>query len=262
MNKTLYRILIVICSLGILVSGWSLFSYYHEGHKTRDRYEDLAAAVQQARPSEAAAETGTAPDATAETKPEDGILPEYRELLAYNRDLVGWLVIEGTEINYPVVQTPEEPEYYIDRDFDGEENPHGCLFAEGGCNVETSDNVTIYGHHMKDGTMFADLMNYTKASFWKDHPSIRFDTLTEHRRYEIFAVFRTTATVGQGFPYHRFVDAADAAEFDQYVEHCRNLSLYDTGVLPEFGDKLICLSTCEYSQHNGRFVVVGVYRPQ
>lgn len=267
MNKNLYRILLVALAVIFLLSGWKLVSYYHDGRKTQNRYDELAEMVQQAQPSETIATPteppvteSTVPDATTEPQPDDGILPEYRDLLEYNPDLVGWLRIEGTEINYPVVQTPDQPEYYIDRDFDGEYNTHGCLFADGNCDVENSDNVTIYGHHMNDGTMFGGLQKYDEYDYWKAHPVIYFDTLTEHRRYEIFAVFRTTATVGQGFPYHRFIDAATEEEFDQFVDKCKALSVYNTGIDPVFGEPLICLSTCEYSQHNGRYVVVGVYR--
>ena len=265
MKKNIYRILLAALTIIFLLSGWKLISYYNDGRKTQNRYDALSEMVQQAQPSE----TASAPADTAATEdtsspptaePDDGILPEYRELLAYNPDLVGWLLIEGTEINYPVVQTPDEPEYYIERDFDGEYNDHGCLFADGNCDVENSDNVTIYGHHMNDGTMFGGLLKYDKYDYWKAHPVIWFDTLTEHRRYEIFAVFRTTATVGQGFPYHRFIDAATEEEFNQFVAQCKALSVYNTGVDPEFGEQLICLSTCEYSQHNGRYVVAGVYR--
>ena len=267
MKKNFYRILLAALAIIFLLSGWKLVSYYRDGRRTQNRYDELAAMVQQTQPPEnttAATEPSSTqadvPEVTTEPQPDDGILPEYRELLAYNPDLVGWLVIEGTEINYPVVQTPDQPEYYIDRDFDGELNEHGCLFADGNCDVENSDNVTIYGHHMNDGTMFGSLLQYDKHEYWKAHPVILFDTLTEHRRYEIFAVFRTTASIGQGFPYHRFIDAATEEEFDQFVAQCKALSVYETGIEPEFGEQLISLSTCEYSQHNGRYVVVGVYR--
>lgn len=267
LSKKVYRIILILLCLIFLFSAWRLISYFREGKKSQDRYDELAAMVEQARPTATATpipETTTdssgadIPDAIVET--ESGILSEYQALYDYNPDFVGWIEIADTVINYPVVQTPDRPEYYLHRDFDGEYNDRGCLFADALCDVEESDNTIIYGHHMNDGSMFAALVNYEKRSFWEEHSEIRFDTLMEHRTYEIFAVFRTTASVGQGFPYHRFTDAANANEFDTYVADCKALSIYDTGIIPVYGDQLICLSTCEYTRENGRFVVMGVYR--
>ena len=111
---------------------------------------------------------------------------------------------------------------------------------------------------MKDGSMFAGLRAYTGREFWEEHPYIRFDTLKEHHTYVIFAVFSTTASQGQGFEYHEFIDAYDEAEFDEFINQCLSLSLYNTGIEPVYGDKIICLSTCEYSRVNGRLVVAAV----
>ena len=105
--------------------------------------------------------------------------------------------------------------------------------------------------------MFYELDKYKNQSYWEDHQTFSFDTLTEHHTYEIFAVFKTTATVGEGFGYHKFVDAADQAEFDEFVGAIKDMAFYETGITPEYGDKLVCLSTCEYTQVNGRFVVVA-----
>jgi len=268
MNKKLYYILLILLSFIFLFCGWKLFSYFQEGRQSQNRYDELAALVEQNRPTENTGKQPHAADPSDTTTPatesedNDGILPEYRQLYETNQDLVGWIKIEDTMINYPVVQTPEDPEYYLHRDFDGEYNARGCLFADAKCDVEFSDNVIIYGHHMNDGSMFASLIDYARKEYWTEHPIILFDTLTQRRTYEIFAVFRTTASIGQGFPYHQFTDAIDQDEFDNYVANCKALSLFDTGIIPEYGEKLICLSTCEYTRENGRFVVMGVYRPE
>ena len=264
MKKILYRLAILLLCAGFLACGWTLLLYCRESRKSQTRYEELASRVEDARPPETAATvaaTEAEPPATA-VEPESAVLPEYRELLEYNPHLVGWLQIEGTVIDYPVVQTPDRPEYYLYRNFDGEYSDWGCLFADAGCDVANSDNVIIYGHHMNDGSMFASLLDYESQVYWKDHPLIRFDTLTERRAYEIFAIVRTTATLDEGFPYHRFTNAQTEADFDLFVAECKALSLYDTGIIPEYGDKLLCLSTCEYTRQNGRFVVIGVYRPE
>ena len=117
----------------------------------------------------------------------------------------------------------------------------------------------IYGHHMNNGSMFADLEKFKDEDFWREHKTIAFNTLTEKNEYEILAVFKTVVYTDspEAFKYYRFTDAQSPEEFDAYIDKCKELSLYDTGVSAEYGDKLITLSTCEYSRTNGRIVVVA-----
>jgi sortase B len=185
-------------------------------------------------------------------------LPEYADLYLMNSDIVGWIRIEDTNVNYPVMQTPYSPDYYLKRDFNKESNNNGCIYVREQCDVfAPSDNLTIYGHNMRSGAMFANLFKFKDKSFWETHKTFTFDTLLEHHTYEIIAVFKTTASVGRGFAYHHFVNAKDEADFDQFIATCKKLAFYDTGVSAVYGDKLITLSTCEYSQTNGRLVVVA-----
>ena len=184
-----------------------------------------------------------------------------KPMLTFRREpeIWGWLRIEGTRLNYPVMQTPNEPNYYLYRDFYKNSNKNGCLYAREDCDINgPSDNITIYGHHSKaTGVMFNTLNGYTQKSFWEAHPYIQFDTLTEHHTYEIVAVFKTSANLGEGFAYHEFVNAASEEEFNKFVKTCKELSFYDTGVTAQYGDKLITLSTCEYTLNNGRLAVVA-----
>lgn len=271
-SKILYYALIVILVVALIVSGTQVACYVIDAAQQKDAYDELAAMVEQAR-SEAPPPTKPAADVTvpdsgdAPASPTEpaapSILPEYVPLYEKNADTVGWIKIEGTSINYPVMQTPDRVDYYLKRSFDGAYSAHGCLYVRESCDVfAPSDNVTIYGHHMKDGSMFAGLKNFSAQSFWEEYHTIDFDTLYEHHTYMVFAVFTTSASAGKGFAYHRFESAADESEFDQFVSTCKSLSLYDTGITPEYGDKLICLSTCEYSQDNGRLVVVAVRDPE
>lgn len=203
------------------------------------------------------------PDSTASSIPSETtatptILPEYAALYLQNDDMVGWIEIEGTKLNYPVLQTPDEKDFYLHRDFNKETSNHGAIYVQENCDVWTpSDNVVIYGHNMKDGSMFATLLKYKKQEYWQEHRFIYFNTLLERHTYEIVAVFKTTATVGKGFDYHLFVEAENEEEFNAYVDKIKKLSYYDTGVDAEYGDKLITLSTCEYTLTNGRLVVVA-----
>ena len=264
-------LLILISVFGF--SAWYLADYYAGSKRQAQEYDNLAVLVDSLRPTAPAApEAARDPDSPAATLPglpapepaedlrdENGILLEYAPLYARNEHMAGWLSIEGTRINYPVMHTPGQPDYYLQRNFDREWSGWGCLYAREECNLDTpSDNVTIYGHHMKDGSMFAGLDAYLNREFWEAHRYIRFDTLTEHHVYEIFAVFTTTATEGMGFAYHDFINAADEPEFDTFIAKCLSNSLYGTDLIPVYGDKIICLSTCEYTQKNGRLVVAAM----
>ncbi len=265
----LYYTLIAIFSAVFLCCAVYIGSYLVEIYQAAKKYDELASMVQQARetqPSETVLPTfGTAtnpdPDSTEpeETDPPT-ILAEYQAIYELNNDLVGWITVPGTKVNYPVLQSSvENKDYYLYRDIYGDESRMGAIYVRETCDVFTpSDNVTIYGHCMKTGEMFGNLSSFTSKSFWEKYQYITFDTIYEHHTYQIFAVFKTSANLDEGFAYHQFENAADAEEFDAFVAKVKELSYYDTGITPVYGDKLICLSTCEYTLDNGRLVVAAV----
>lgn len=271
-GKIIYIILVILLTAVFFVSGYHVAKYYIESRQQKAHYDDLASIVESIQSAETETDfpRPTQPDATDANSPansateentsaEPQILPEYQPLYDMNPHLVGWIKIDNTPINYPVMQTPAEKDYYLYRNFDKVHSDRGCIYVPEFCDVFTpSDNVTIYGHNMRDGSMFASLSKYERKSFWQDNSLIAFDTLYGHHTYQIFSVFRTTASVGQGFDYHNFANAADESQFNEFIANCKALSLYDTGITPVYGDKIICLSTCEYSQVNGRFVVAAV----
>lgn len=177
-----------------------------------------------------------------------------------NHDFAGWLSIEGTKIDYPVMFTPEEPEYYLRKAFDGRYAISGSLFIGEGCEPDGS-HVIIYGHHMKDGTMFGSLADYADRDYWVEHPTIRFDTLDSDGEYEIFAAFysRVYKVNESGvFRYYQYADLSEPERFAEFVAQAQEAALYDTGVTAEYGDKLLTLSTCSYHTSEGRFVVIAV----
>ena len=182
-----------------------------------------------------------------------GLLALHRE----NPDCIGWIKIEGTAIDYPVMYHPSEESYYLHRDFYGEYSANGCLFLSELCNPNTSDNRIIYGHHMNSGKMFAALDQYKDSAFYQGHPLISYNTLRGEETYQIFAVFCTPVYTGCDFPYYTFTKATDAADYQEYIEAVKSRALYDTGIDAAYGDKLLTLSTCEYSQKNGRMVVMA-----
>lgn len=269
MKKWMYNTLIIIFGAVFLVSAGYLVWYFVDANQQSSRYGELdQMRTQETTPRPTIDEEtdivyeSTDPILVEVTDPETGetvtILSDFAQLYTMNNDIVGWLSIPGTEISYPVMQTPDSVDYYLKRNFDKEYSARGCLYAREVCDVVTpSDNITIYGHHMRDGSMFAGLDAYTDQAFFEENPYIYFDTLTQLHTYKIVAVFKTTATVGEGFAYHHFVNAANEGEFNEFIDTCKDLALYDTGVDAQYGDKLITLSTCEYSRTNGRLVVVA-----
>ena len=147
--------------------------------------------------------------------------------------------------------------YDLKRNFEKKYSDLGTPYIQENCDLTGSDNLVIYGHHIKGGKMFGALENYKSQSFYEEHKTIQFDTLTQRGEYEIIAVFKTVAYSSQGFRYYDFVNAESEDEFNAYIQKCKELALYETGVTAEYGDRLITLSTCEYSAQNGRLVVVA-----
>lgn len=178
-------------------------------------------------------------------------------LNARNRDCIGWISIDGTAIDYPVMHRPSQKDYYLYRDFNGRKSYNGTLYASEICDPETSDNVILYGHNMRSGKMFAALTKYKEKSFYEAHRYIVFETLNGVHIYEVMFALTTPVYTGNDFEYYSFADAADAQAFDAYLSACASRALYDTGVTAAYGDHLLTLCTCEYSQDNGRMLVVA-----
>ena len=186
------------------------------------------------------------------------VLREYASVYQLNPDMAGWIHIPNTLLNYPVVQKPGEPDYYLHRDFYDNNSRHGTVYAHNQADLQMpSDNVTIFGHNMTDGSMFATLHEYTKKEYYEANPYIYFDTLYEHRTYQILAVFEIDINKSD-FDYHNVVDT-NAFTFQNFLDNSKKLSFYDTGVSAKYGDKLLTLSTCDKdtSTDNKRFVVVA-----
>ena len=186
------------------------------------------------------------------------ILPELKDIYALNNDLVGWINIPDTVIDYPVVQA-EDGEYYLSHDFYGEENINGQIILDALCDPYTpSYNLIVSGHHMKNGSMFGGLPQYRTKSYWESHRFLELDTLMERKVYVIFACFYSADYDEDetGFRYNAIIDYKIDA--DRWLEEIAQNQLYDTGIEREFGDEFVTLTTCDRARHrNGRFVVVG-----
>ena len=187
------------------------------------------------------------------------ILPEYEILYQKNKKLIGWIKIDDTNIDYPVMQTSDN-EYYLDHNYNQEYDKNGSIFLDTACSVyPRSTNLIVYGHHMKSGKMFGNLQKYAKESYYEEHKLIQFDTIYEKGTYEIMYVFRSQVFNEDDlvFKYYQFINANSGNEFESYMDEMKKLSLYDTGVTANYGDILLTLSTCDNSQTDGRFVVVA-----
>ena len=178
------------------------------------------------------------------------------KLYDLNNDFIGWLKINGTNISYPVMQTDSNrKDYYLRKNFYKEYSQLGTPYIAEYCNVQTSDNVIIYGHHITNYQVFGELEKYKKKEFYDNHKIINFNTIYENADYEIIEVFKTVAYTG--FKYYQFINSSSEDEFNTFIKRCKELSFYDTGKTAKYGDKLLTLSTCEYSAKNGRLVVVA-----
>lgn len=198
-------------------------------------------------------------EASESEQPEEPVMLErFKKLYEENDDLVAWLSIEGMVIDYPVMQC-EDDEYYLHHDFYGNEDKYGCLYVRNRADVNDGANFIIYGHNMRDGSMFGDLDLYRDESFYKDHSLISFDTLYEERTYEIISVFPSQiySSDDDVFKYYQFYEADTEEEFNYFYENIKELSMYDTGVTAEFGDTFLILSTCAYHVEEGRLAVVA-----
>jgi len=188
------------------------------------------------------------------------ILPEYREMYGTNSDLVGWIVIDGTDINYPVVQSKVYQEFYLDHNFDGEEDEAGSIFVDARNDVFLpDDNIIIYGHNMKNGSMFGTLQYYLDKSYYDSHSTLSFDTLYGHHEYKIVSagLSKISEESDTAFKYYDFLNAENKKSFKKYVKNIKKLEAYDTGTSLKYGDKLITLSTCNSIEEDGRLFIVA-----
>ena len=231
MKNKIYIAIICAFSIVFAVSSGFLIKHYCDSAKQAEMYDNLIEVVE------------TEPEETTELmnySEEKTFIPEYQELYLQNNDMVGWIKVEDTKINYPVMQSKDNPNFYLKHGFDKAYTDYGCPYVQENCDMELpSDNIIIYGHHMNDGSMFAGLMKFKDKSFWEKHKTVSFDTLTDRQTYEVIAVFKTVVYTDSpdSFKYYQFVNA------DTIVKHLVNTAFQFIG-----------------SVFLGR-TAVGIYRP-
>ncbi len=260
MNKYLFRALVILCIIIFLAAALYAADYLYMSNKSKTEFENLASTV-----GVSSSHENNSSEAGDENRGPDERLLSYQKLHEENPDMVGWIKIDGTTIDYPVMQTKEDPEFYLRRDFSKEQSQAGTPFIDAACTVSPrSDNIIIYGHNMSDKTMFAPILSYEDPYFYRDHKKIEFNTIDEIGEYEIFAVLLTNVNIWDFDEpnYYGMVEAQNAKEFNQFVDMVREASLYETGIEPRYGEKLISLSTCEYSEEDGRMMILAREIPE
>lgn len=248
MKDKLYKVLIVIFAAGILFSGGMLiheWSQYKAGEQSYDQADALAGL------NEASATSATGTDPYAESLRQ----MNFTALREVNPEVLGWIVIPDTQVSYPLMHHSDD-DYYLRRTWDFQNRIVGSIFMEAQNNSTLEDfNTLIYGHSMKNGSMFGSLKEYKDPAYLAAHPNIYITTDSGARRYEIFAVYETTP--GSDTYQIGFASAEDQAA---YLASCLEQSVHDVGIKPDSDDRIITLSTCTGSGNTARWVVQGVLR--
>lgn len=236
-EKRLLNIMITICFIIFSIALCYLVYSFDVDNRDQKRFDDMAQTVTIAEDNET-------------NNTDTGI----ESLIAENPDCIGWLRISGTMIDYPVMQTKDNPQYYLRRGFGKQYSYLGTPFMDARCDVNYDNNLIVYGHNMRDGKMFADLLKYRDKAYCRKHNTINFITPNGVQEYEVIAVCR----VKNDDEWYGYTSQTDKESFNNLISHIKDKSLYLSQSEIQYGDHFLTLSTCEYSQSNGRLVVVAV----
>ena len=255
----------VLCIVTAVGCGGYLAYYYYNSSKMESNFDDLRDMIVDEGESDDGNLDESEDKQSVEMVTIDGISVQkkFEKLYRENHDFIGWLTIEDTLVDYPVMYTPhdsENGEYYIHRDFEKNYSSAGLPFIDRYCRIKNpTDNIIIYGHNMNSGTMFHDIIKYQDEEFYQEHKTFRFDTIHGDGIYEVVAAFygQVLSVDSDAFKYYEFVNAGSEEEFMNFVNNVKALSVIDTGVDVEYGDKLVTLSTCAYHVKDGRFAVIA-----
>lgn len=241
-RKTLRRAAFCVCAAVFAVCVFLLGRTYFGMRRTEQSVDKLREVLENAQ-------NQVRPPQSGEPQPQQpAVRPGLSELREQNGDLQAWICIPGTSVDYPVMQTgTNDPEHYLRRGFDGTYDFNGLPFADARCSFSPrSDLLIVYGHSIRTGIMFSDLLSYKEYDFWQQHKTVTLDTLQGSESYEICAAFLYDATSGQdAFKPHAAVDFDSEQAFEEYVGQALALSYYDTGARPQWGDRLLLLVTCD-----------------
>lgn len=254
-GSILLNIILIIAIAVFAVSGFKVAKYAWQTHQTNKTRAEVAAMV----------DTDTSAESEAED-PHEAMMKKYGEIYAKNKDFIGWLKVDGTAIDNPVMYTPNDGvdgQYYLRKNFYGEYDIGGTLFIDYRCKLDpnssdgVSTNTIIYGHRMRNDTMFGPLRYFKDPEFCKEHTSIQFDTLYRPGHYKLFAAFLTQASSDKE-NYLNFIDADSAESLQSFLDNIKSFAIYyDEDSAPKYGDEFITLSTCDYYATDGRLAIMA-----
>jgi len=258
--KKFWIAILTLLFMGVLVvSIYQIASQMKEYSEGEESYTDLDVYVELPDPQENSSAAEETPTESGGSASAEELIQwpavDFAALSKINSDIVGWFYIEDTDINYPVVQGSDNA-YYLKHLFNGEYNSSGCIFLDSRVASNFSDRHSIlYGHHMKNGTMFSGLDNFKRQDYYDSHPRALLMTPDGNYQVEFFAgyvasVEDTAWNVGFG----------SDAEFEAWVEDARKRSCFESDVPVAVTDRILTLSTCSYEFNNARFVLLGVLR--
>lgn len=241
-KKILSRLITILCLSVFLYAAYGLADVFIDYYKNRQMLSDVQDIYYDNKSVKAADEDqGT-----------DGIRSGFDELLKHNEDVVGWITMDGTQIDYPILQTDNNIDY-LTKDYNDRVTRAGSIFLDYRNDITSEDeNTVVYGHRMKDGSMFQHLTKFLNEDFLKEHPTFEYDTLYESYEAEIFSVYNTLTD----FNYIE-TDFSNEAEYAELLQQMQEKSKFRTDVDVNPDDQIITLSTCDYKldENEGRLVV-------
>jgi sortase B len=247
----------------ILISVWNIIEIQRVYRAGTDSYASLEQYVsvpetipEITRPTQAPESTPESVEATEPAQPDHTVWPsvDFAALEQINPDIVGWIYIEGTKLNYPVVQGKDN-EYYLDHLFEGRYNRSGCIFLDMKCSADFSDRHSIlYGHNMQNDSMFAGLLNYQDQEYYEEHPVGLL--ITPEKKYKI--LFFSGYIAGTTADAWKMDFSED--EYGTWLDKITRRSVFRGEAVPDEGDTILTLSTCTYEFDDVRFVVHGILR--
>ena len=243
--KKKYLVISIVCIVAAVVSfAIGIYQYFQQKNAGRE-YEEIRETVK------------TDEKKVVEDDPAE-IPIDFASLQEQNPDVYAWITVPGTNIDYPILQSETDNSYYLDHTMDGTESPEGSIFTENYNSKDFEDpNTVIYGHNMKNGSMFQNLHNYQDREFFENYSDVTIYTPDAIRHYKIFAAYLyDNRHILQSF------DFSDPWVYKQYLDQIFSIrdmnSMIDTDTEVGVEDKIITLSTCYGTQHDVRYLVQAV----
>ena len=257
-KKTLGIIIVSVLGAAAIFCSAMFTHQYLDAKNSKAAFDDLTNLITEIDEPQKDAEAEEADLSTEELAAAEAALAheKYDALFEQNNDFIGWIKIDGTNVNYPVMQTPNKPDFYLKHSFDKSYSDYGVPYIDEACMTGISNNLVIYGHHMNDGSMFASICNYGKQEYYDAHPVMYLNTPTQNYRVELFTGFITSADSS----VYTFFFNSDA-EYGAFLEKMKGFSDFDCDVEVGPEDRIITLSTCTYEYDNARYVVMGKLVP-